>query len=178
MLRQYCIFLGRFCFCGDELPPTQVADTDCTDKCSGDATQNCGSKDHVSVFTAAPPILGLTLTSSAGSNVLELHNAVTFTVSLSSGGAQLAFKMDYDDGAGKTDQNATGLWNREYHVPGHYKVSVYGNDQMESLMVRKLVTTNLIHVYLSVCYKGQMNDHFFLLIKSDFIHTLQKLSLY
>lgn len=110
----------------------------CTEKCSGDSAQDCGSKDYVSVFTAAPPILGLTLTSSAGSNVLELHNPVTFTASLSSGGAQLAFKMDYDDGAGKTDQNATNMWNRKYHVPGHFKVSVYGNDQMQSLMVGML----------------------------------------
>lgn len=129
-------FLGRFCFCGDALPDNSLIDSSkCTDKCSGDVLQDCGSKDYVSVFTAAPPILGLTLASDAGSNVVQIGNEVTFSASISSGGANLAFKMDYDDGAGKTDQNATNLWKRTYNTPGHYRVSVYGNDQMESLMV-------------------------------------------
>jgi hypothetical protein len=47
--------------------------------------------------------------------------------------------MDYDYGAGKTDKNATGLWQRNYHVPGHYKVSLFGNDNMDSLVVIKFV---------------------------------------
>lgn len=136
-----CKFLGRFCFCGDALPDSSnkdVSNTLCTSKCSGNSSTNCGSKDHVSVYSAAPPILGLTLTSNAG-GVVEVHNVVTFSASLSSGGADLAFKMDYDDGAGKTDKNATGLWQRNYHVPGHYKVSLFGNDNRDSLVVIKFV---------------------------------------
>ncbi|VDI39976.1 Hypothetical predicted protein, partial [Mytilus galloprovincialis] len=136
---------GRFCFCGDALPDNSLLDSSkCTDKCSGDVLQDCGSKDYVSVFTAAPPILGLTLASDAGSNVVQIGNEVTFSASISSGGANLAFKMDYDDGAGKTDQNATNLWKRTYNTPGHYKVSVYGNDQMESLMEKEATTSVMI----------------------------------
>ncbi|CAC5393551.1 unnamed protein product [Mytilus coruscus] len=138
---------GRFCFCGDALPDISFKDntnTKCTEKCSGDVGQDCGSKDYVSVFTAAPPILGLTLTSSAGGNVVQNHDEVTFSASILSGGAQLAFKMDYDDGAGKTDQNTTNMWQKRYHVPGHYKVSVYGNDQMESLMEKEATTSVMI----------------------------------
>ncbi|XP_071129607.1 polycystin family receptor for egg jelly-like isoform X3 [Mytilus edulis] len=136
---------GRFCFCGDALPDNSLIDSSkCTDKCSGDVLQDCGSKDYVSVFTAAPPILGLTLASDAGSNVVQIGNEVTFSASISSGGANLAFKMDYDDGAGKTDQNATNLWKRTYNTPGHYRVSVYGNDQMESLMEKEATTSVMI----------------------------------
>lgn len=43
--------------------------------------------------------------------------------------------MDYDDGAGFSQKNATGFDTQTFHVPGVYSVMVDANDFNDTLLV-------------------------------------------
>ena len=51
-------------------------------------------------------------------------------------GNEVYYQMDYDDGAGLSWKNATGMQTRTFHVPGTYSVRVEANDFNDTLAVR------------------------------------------
>lgn len=131
------ILTGQFCFCGHSLPPAILQDesgANCSDICHGDPTIKCGGKDHVNVYSTSPPIEGLEVTPSTSQ--IETGNDVLFTPSYESAGEDLTFQLDFGNDGGKTDKNQTSMWTTKYFTPGQYQVTLYGNDNQNSILVR------------------------------------------
>lgn len=102
--------------------------------CHGDMTLKCGGKDHVNVYSTSPPIEGLEVTPSI--TQIETGNDVSFTPSYESAGEDLTFQLDFGNDGGKTDKNQTSMWSTKYFTPGLYQVTLYGNDNQNSILVR------------------------------------------
>lgn len=131
------ILTGQFCFCGHSLPPASEQDlteAGCSDMCHGDITIKCGGKDFVTVYSTSPPIEGLEVTPSISQ--IETGNDVSFTPSYESAGEDLTFQLDFGNDGGKTDKNQTSMWTTKYFTPGLYQVTLYGNDNQNSILVR------------------------------------------
>lgn len=102
--------------------------------CHGDMTLKCGGIDHVNVYSTSPPIEGLEVTPSI--TQIETGNDVSFTPSYESAGEDLTFQLDFGNDGGKTDKNQTSMWSTKYFTPGLYQVTLYGNDNQNSILVR------------------------------------------
>lgn len=102
--------------------------------CHGDLTLKCGGIDHVNVYSTSPPIEGLEVTPSI--TQIETGNDVSFTPSYESAGEDLTFQLDFGNDGGKTDKNQTSMWSTKYFTPGLYQVTLYGNDNQNSILVR------------------------------------------
>ena len=50
-------------------------------------------------------------------------------------GGEVYYQMDYDDGAGLSEKNATDFEVRSYPLPGTYQVRVEANDLNDTLAV-------------------------------------------
>jgi hypothetical protein len=103
--------------------------------CIGDNSKKCGGLDYVNVYSTSPPINGLEITPSV--SLIETGSDVTFTPSYESAGADLTFQLDYGDNGGRTDKNqsAPDMWTTKYFTPGQYQVTLYGNDNQNSIVV-------------------------------------------
>ncbi|XP_041364430.1 uncharacterized protein LOC121379844 [Gigantopelta aegis] len=120
---------GKYCFCANNLPPISRKGTagDCDLTCPGDNTASCGSLSHVDIYLTTTAVSGLSLTSTAAGSVVETATAVTFQIETVTG-SNLVFKMDYDDGAGPTADNATDMDTKVFYMPGEYSVTVTATD--------------------------------------------------
>ncbi|GFO31031.1 polycystin-1, partial [Plakobranchus ocellatus] len=117
---------GKFCFCGNSLPPTAaVSESLCDVECVAEPTQKCGGVKHVSVHTSSKMVAGLVLTSDAAGSVIPVATPVSIDVSVSSG-INVIYQFDFDDGAGRTSSNV--MLSRTYYIPGEYSIVVYAND--------------------------------------------------
>ncbi|KAL3876324.1 hypothetical protein ACJMK2_034186 [Sinanodonta woodiana] len=124
---------AQFCFCGNTKPPLSALDEPgCTTPCSGDATKICGSDTHISLYTTVTSITGLQITL-ASAGVVETGSPVTFQLSVTSMTENIAYKIDYDDGAGQMGKNATDMLSRTYNKPGVYYTTVSANDINDTL---------------------------------------------
>ncbi|PVD37765.1 hypothetical protein C0Q70_00366 [Pomacea canaliculata] len=122
---------------------TCPATANCQSLCSGDSGTKCGGIGYVSVYSASQPITGLSLTSDK-QDVIGTGDLVTFSVSITSG-YDVYYQMDYDDGAGFSQKNATGFDTQTFHVPGVYSVMVDANDFNDTLLTANAVTTVTVH---------------------------------
>ncbi|GFO38753.1 polycystic kidney disease 1-related protein, partial [Plakobranchus ocellatus] len=119
---------GKFCFCGNSLPPTSaVSESLCDVECVAEPTQKCGGIKHVSVHTSSKMVAGLVLTSDAAGSVIPVATPVSIDVSVATG-IDVIYQFDYDDGAGRTSSNVTDMLSRTYSIPGEYSIVVYAND--------------------------------------------------
>lgn len=125
---------SRFCFCGDSAPVAAAVanNPNCQEVCTGDPASKCGGLGYVSLYSSAQPITGLTISSDAA--VVVVGSTITFNVGVTSG-SEVYYQMDYDDGAGLSEKNATGFNTRQYYVPGTYSVIVEANDLNDTLTV-------------------------------------------
>jgi len=128
------LFSGKFCFCGKSIPSHSMLDNSkCTMNCSGNAAQMCGGKNYISVYTASTAIVGLAVKVNA--SIVSTGDDVSITPSFITAGVNNAYKLNYDDGAGFTERNATKIWIRSFRLPGTYRIILSGNDAGESLIV-------------------------------------------
>lgn len=119
---------GLYCFCGELAPDPAALDASasgCTALCAGNAAEMCGGPAHVNVYSEAF-ITGLEFSSDR--NVAEVHAQVNFNFKIESAPLDVTFQIDYDDGAGRTEKNATDMENRVYHLPGEYGITLFAND--------------------------------------------------
>ncbi|XP_033750161.1 uncharacterized protein LOC117334568 isoform X2 [Pecten maximus] len=144
-LYNYCgLEYGKFCRCGKHPPPeSKRSNSSCVTKCMGDQTQTCGAKDYVEVYTTSPPIVGLALNASAGvSEPVLTFTPILFSIHTDSAGLDTAFRMNYGDGADRTDKNATDMLNHTYVLHGSKQVTAIANDYNET-MVEKVVAITI-----------------------------------
>ena len=128
---------GRFCFCSNELPATPAADDNkcrlaCSKAGSGDY---CGGDDrHVSIYSVTSDIRSVTVRPSDASDVTPVFVAREFDVAVLPRADGVIYRMDYDDGAGPTTLNVTGMFNNTYTIPGDYSVTVHASDLSQTLV--------------------------------------------
>ncbi|XP_069123973.1 polycystin family receptor for egg jelly-like isoform X2 [Argopecten irradians] len=149
-LYNYCgLEYGKFCRCGKNPPPeSKRSNSSCVTPCMGDTSVTCGARDYVEVYTTSPPIVGLALNASSGmtgSEPIMTFTPVTFAVHTDSAGLDTAFRMNYGDGAGRTDKNDPDMYTHQFVLPGSKQVTVIANDYNET-MVEKVVaiTVNVV----------------------------------
>ncbi|XP_061175461.1 uncharacterized protein LOC133184410 [Saccostrea echinata] len=138
---------GQFCFCGNSLPPLtekDVSEANCSDMCVGNTSIKCGGPDYVNVYSTSPPIVGLEITPSV--SLIETGNDVSFAPSYESAGEDLTFQLDYGDDGGKTDKNqsAPDMWTTKYFTPGRYQITLFGNDNQNSIVEKEATTAVLV----------------------------------
>ncbi|GFS08169.1 WSC domain-containing protein 1 [Elysia marginata] len=75
---------GKFCFCGNDLPAVQEADSNCNMPCAGDGAETCGSTTHVGVYVSSVSIAGLQVTSDVNT-VQAVPATVTLTLGVEKG---------------------------------------------------------------------------------------------
>ncbi|XP_076459182.1 polycystin-1-like [Babylonia areolata] len=140
---------GRFCFCGDTTPSMsdKVPNSFCQELCSGDATSKCGGLGYVSLYKSSKPITGLAIISDV-TGVIAVNNLVTFSVSITKG-VDVYYQMDYDDGGGLSDKNATDFDSHSYNLPGTYTVRIQANDFNDTLATQEAVTTVVVQAPVS-----------------------------
>lgn len=133
-----------FCFCGHNPAHESMRfNTSCTTACRGDPSQTCGGgKQYADVYTTSPPIVGLQASADKGVTVpVKTHAAVTISSSVQSAGLDSTFRVDLDNGAGRSLQNPSGSWVYFFRQPGDYYVTVIANDHNETLVVKSLFTS-------------------------------------
>ncbi|XP_060063521.1 uncharacterized protein LOC132543982 [Ylistrum balloti] len=143
-LYNYCgLEYGKFCRCGKNPPPeSKRSNSSCVTKCMGDASKTCGAKDYMEVYTTSPPIVGLALNASAGmAEPVLTFTDINLSIHTDSAGLDTAFRMNYGDGAGRTDKNATGMLQHNYVTPGTKKITVFANDYNETLVEKVVAIT-------------------------------------
>ncbi|XP_023932388.1 uncharacterized protein LOC106168381 [Lingula anatina] len=117
------LYNGRYCFCSNALPSVLVNDSHCDDPCTGDALEKCGGDRHVSVYHVGAEIQGLRVT--AGVFTAGVEGAIEVAVTK---GSNVVYEVDYGDGTGRTEANATDFDRKTYVMPGRYAVTVYARN--------------------------------------------------
>ena len=87
------------------------------------------------LISTKQPIVDLTITSDAVGLILVKGDPIAFTVSIAARDGDAYYQMDYDDGAGLTEKNATDFLTYKYNEPGEYSVMVQANDLNDTLVV-------------------------------------------
>ncbi|ELU06540.1 hypothetical protein CAPTEDRAFT_185815 [Capitella teleta] len=120
---------GAFCFCASSLPDpvNRVDDSFCSEPCTGDPTEKCGSLNHISVYKTKRSIRDLHLQIQP-KEVVQVGANVDFVVSYHSGPEEVVYAFDYGEGAGRMAANNTGMLSKTYQTPGDYIVTVYANE--------------------------------------------------
>ncbi|CAL1538860.1 unnamed protein product, partial [Lymnaea stagnalis] len=135
---------GKFCYCANSLPAVSpVADANCNVPCVGDTGQTCGGAKHVSVYQATQRISGLTIVDNftlPRSTIPRVTTPVTIELKVDNG-SEINYKLDYDDGAGRTAPNASSMLSRTYNVPGEYFVKVYASNANQTAQEQVVATT-------------------------------------
>ncbi|KAH9502510.1 hypothetical protein Btru_068871, partial [Bulinus truncatus] len=132
---------GKFCYCANTLPVNSpVADSFCDVPCVGAANQMCGGARHVSVYDSTMRISGLSVSTDAVNKILPVATPVYIDIS-SSGGPDIVYAFDYDDGAGRTAPNVTDMLTKVYYLPGEYSIQVFANDLNQTLQTALAATT-------------------------------------
>ncbi|XP_067670970.1 uncharacterized protein [Haliotis asinina] len=134
---------GRFCFCGSAKPetPYKAADDDCSSTCSGDDKTKCGSPDHISVYHTFQPIKNVEM-NVTGKSIPTTGEPVTFSVSTEAG-YNIFYHMDYGDGTQSMGRNTTGMFTKEYHIPGQHIAEVTASDDSGSVKKTSVAAVNV-----------------------------------
>ena len=126
---------GKFCFCGNNDPEDAKKTTSgCTTPCSGNSNQKCGDSEHVSVYESAQYFTDLSLS-------VKSHSGfeVTFEAKAEPEIIVVDYQMDYGEGNGRTQKNASDLFTKHYVLPGDFAATLYASGRNNTAPVSELL---------------------------------------